>query len=147
MRAGQVDLATAEQERRAEPRNARTEAAQPDGICRLGTVIAHTPTDEVNDWKLMVIFEWDGGQVRNEWEFWSFPRTGSIPGQERIFSNIEALQPVPLDARREYESAYLTFTIPRGTELAIVNKLTGACVAICDGRRQGVVDERARGAV
>lgn len=104
----------------------RTEAAQPDGICRLGTVIAHTPTDEVNDWKLMVIFEWDGGQVRNEWEFWSFPRTGSIPGQERIFSNIEALQPVLPDARREYESAYLTFTIPRGTELAIVNKLTGS---------------------
>ena len=44
-------------------------------------------------------------------------------------------------------SAYLTFTIPRGTELAIVNKLTGGVFAICDGRRQGVVDERARGAV
>ena len=123
---------------------ARTEAAQPDGICRLGTVIAHTPTDEVNDWKLMVIFEWDGGQVRNEWEFWSFPRTGSIPGQERIFSNIEALQPVP-DARREYERVFDVHDTSRdGT---CDREQVDGRAAICDGRRQGVVDERARGAV
>lgn len=104
----------------------RAEAVPAGCIGRLGTIITATPPDEAHAWTLSVVFEWEGGQVCNEWEFWSFPRTGAIPGQDRIFNSIEALHQALPDAKREYADGFLTSLIPRGTELAIVSQLTGS---------------------